>query len=115
MYRLLLMIKNMKLYILNPHFMICFGISWLITNGWAYIGAAAGHFLKAEWLTGVSSAWLAFLWLPFTPEKLITMMISVVLLRLLFPHDQKTMKVLSAMREKLKRKSGTILETDPEN
>ena len=28
-------IKTVVQFILNPHFLICFGIAWLITNGWS--------------------------------------------------------------------------------
>ena len=45
---------------------------------------------------------MAFLWFPFTPEKLITMVIAIALLRFLFPNDQKTLAILRKLHEKAK-------------
>ena len=45
-------------------------------------------------------AYLAFLWLPVSPEKLATVAIAIVLLRLIFPKDEKTLLVLAAMSRK---------------
>ena len=48
------------------------------------------------------AAYLAFLWLPVSPEKLLTVTIAITLLRWLFPNDQKTLAVLIEMKEKVK-------------
>ncbi len=114
MYKVLLVLKSIKLYVLNPHFVICFGISWLITNGWAYLGAAAGSFFESEWLMGISSAYLALLWLPFTPEKLVTLMLSVLLLKFLFPRDKKTLRLITALRNSLKNRRSAVRTVSPE-
>ena len=45
----------------------------------------------------VSGAYLALLWLPLTPEKILTFAISIFLLKLLFPKDEKTLGVLKSM------------------
>ena len=76
--------------LINPHFLLCFGLSWLLTNGWAYLMAALGVLLGIGWMLAVSGAYLTFLWLPFTPEKLLTVALALVLLRRLFPEDEKT-------------------------
>ena len=34
--------RFLRKLILNPRFLLCFGIAWIITNGWCYIGAALG-------------------------------------------------------------------------
>lgn len=85
--------KKLRLWrklILNWRFLICFGIAWLITNGWSYILLGLGLLFKNAWMTGVASAYLAFLWLPISPEKLVTISICFFLVRLLFPkHNQK--------------------------
>ena len=75
--------------ILNWRFLVCFGIAWMITNGWSYLLLGLGMLLKNEWLLGISGAYLAFLWLPISPEKVVTCAIALFLVRRLFPrHNQ---------------------------
>ena len=95
-------IKTIVQFILNPRFLLCFGIAWLITNGWSYIVFAFGTWLGISWMIAVSSAYMALLWFPFTPEKLITVVIAMALLRWLFPNDQKTLGILKDMYAKTK-------------
>ena len=87
---------------LNPRLLLCFGIGWIITNGWSYILMGLGTWLEIPWMIAVSGAYLAFLWFPFSPEKLVTVAIAVGLLRWLFPNDQKTLAVLIEMKQKVK-------------
>lgn len=95
-------VKTVIEFLLNPHLLLCFGIAWIITNGWAYIVMWLGLLLKNEWLIGISGGYLAALWIPFTPEKIITVIIAIFLLKLLFPNDKKTLKKLHNMKEKAK-------------
>ena len=53
-------------------------------------------------MIAVSGTYLAFLWLPITVEKPVTIAISIILLRFLFPNDEKTLAVLRNMSEKIK-------------
>jgi hypothetical protein len=53
-------------------------------------------------MIAVSGAYLTFLWLPISPEKIVTVAIAMGLLRFLFPNDQKTLGVLKNMYAKLK-------------
>lgn len=96
-------IKKILRFITNPRLLLCFGIAWLITNGWSYILLALGTWLGIGWMIGVASAYLAFLWLPISPEKLVTVAIAMALLRFLFPNDEKTLGVLKRMYAKLKQ------------
>ena len=89
-------------FILNPRLVLCFMIGWLITNGWSYIMFGIGTYLEINWMVAVSGAYLAFLWLPISPEKLVTFAIAIALLRWLFPGDQKTLAVLRRWYEKAK-------------
>ena len=100
-------LKKIIQFIANPHFLFCFGIAWLITNGWSYILLGIGTFLNIEWMVAIATAYLMFLWLPISPEKIVTVLISMWLLKLLFPNDQKTLGVLKRLYEKysIKRKS----------
>lgn len=87
-------------FILNPHLLLCFGLGWIITNGWAYICFGIGSYAKITWLASVSGAYLAFLWLPGTPEKIVTVAIAFFLLKKLFPNDQKTLAELQKLKSK---------------
>lgn len=95
-------LKRAASFCLNPHMLICFGLAWMITNGWCYVFMAVGGWFGISWMFGVGAAYAAFLWIPFTPEKIVTVIISLFLLRLLFPDDQKTLKVLRDELENLK-------------
>lgn len=96
-------LKKAAQFLLNPRFLLCFGIGWMITNGWSYILFGLGTWLEIEWMIAVAGAYLALLWFPFSPEKLVTVAIAIFLLRWLFPNDQKTLAVLIDMKNKLKK------------
>ena len=81
-------------FLANPHFLLCFGIAWMLTNGWAYALFALGTVFSNPFLLGIAGGYLALLWLPFTPEKIITVFIAVRLLKRFFPEDQRTLKEL---------------------
>ncbi len=94
---LLQKLKSVLQFIFNPRFLLCYGLAWLLTNGWSYILFAIGTYFEIDWMIGVSGAYLAFLWLPISPEKIVTVSIAMVLLKLLFPKDEKTLGVLTAL------------------
>ena len=87
-------IKKWVQFLLNPRFLLCFGLAWMITNGWSYVMFGLGTWLNIHWMIVVAGGYLAFLWLPVSPEKIVTVAIAIALLRLLFPNDQKTLAVL---------------------
>ena len=60
-------------------------IAWLITNGWSYILIAIGH----GWIRAVALAYAGILWLPFTPEKLITIPLALWIQKILFIRRNK--------------------------
>ena len=95
-------IKKIAQFLFNPKFLLCFGIGWMITNGWSYILFGLGTWLKSPWMLAISGAYLTFLWLPISPEKIVTLAIAIALLRWLFPHDKKTLGVLYHLSEKTK-------------
>ena len=97
--------KKLVWLVLNPRFLVCFGMAWIITNGWSYIAFAVGTLCEIGWMMAVSGAYLTFLWLPFTPEKVLTLTIAILLLRKLFPHDEKTLGVLRDMFSHLRQKN----------
>ena len=95
-------LKKILLFITNPRLLLCLGLGWMITNGWSYVVFTLGTWLKNEWMLGISGAYLAFLWFPFSPEKLATVAIAMGLLKWLFPRDEKTLAVRIHMTEKVK-------------
>lgn len=95
-------LKKTWQFIANPRLLICVLIGWMITNGWSYVMFAVGTICEIEWMIAVSGAYLAFLWLPISPEKLVTIAIAIALLRWLFPGDQKTLAVMRGWYEKAK-------------
>jgi len=94
-------IKKVVLFIANPRLLLCFGIAWMITNGWAYVLTGLGALFGISWMVAVGGTYLAALWVPFTPEKILTVIISIWLLKILFPKDTKTLAVLIKMKNKI--------------
>ena len=95
-------LKKTWQFIANPRLLICVLIGWMITNGWSYALFGLGTYLGVEWMIAVGGAYMALLWLPFTPEKIITCTIAIALLRWLFPNDTKTLAVMRGWYEKAK-------------
>lgn len=95
--------KKILQFFANPRLLLCVAIAWLITNGWSYILLGIGTYWQISWMTVVAGAYLTFLWLPISPEKVVTFAIALGLLRWLFPNDQKTLAVLKDLYEKAKR------------
>lgn len=94
--------KKVLYCISNPRLLLCFGIAWMITNGWSYVMFGIGTFFGIQWMIAVSGAYLAFLWLPISPEKIVTLAIAIFLLKKLFPHDTKTLGLLHELHMKTK-------------
>ena len=97
-------LKKIALFIANPRLLFCLGIAWMITNGWAYIALGIGTFWEVSWMIAVSGGYLALLWFPFTPEKILTLLIAIFLLKTFFPRDEKTLGVLKDFHQRIKQK-----------
>ncbi len=97
--------KLMKVFqfFANPRLLLCLGIGWIITNGWSYVLLAVGTIFKIKWLIVIAGSYMTFLWFPFTPEKLVTVIIAMFLLKRLFPNDKKTLGILRELRDKVKK------------
>ena len=95
-------IKKVVQFIANPRLLICVLIAWMITNGWSYVLFALGTYFGIGWMAAIGGTYLAFLWLPISPEKIVTIAIAIGLLRWLFPNDQKTLAVLKDLHAKAK-------------
>lgn len=116
--------KKIVQFLLNPRFILCFGLAWMITNGWCYIFIGVGSYYDIEWMFYIGTTYLAFLWLPITPEKIITIPMAIAFLKWFFPKDQSTLAVLEQMYQKAKdamkrkkkkqEKQNVIIETNNE-
>ncbi len=95
-------LKVVANFFANRRLLLCLGFAWMITNGWSYVLLSIGTFFGIPWMIAVASAYLAFLWVPFTPEKIVTVFLAIWLLKRLFPKDQKTLGLLLKMRDKAK-------------
>lgn len=83
--------------IIKPKMLLTFGIAWMITNGWSYIFVFVGIRFNNNWFLGIGTAYQAFLWFPFTVEKVVTVAIAIVLSKFLFPKDKKLQDELKAL------------------
>lgn len=98
------LIATCRRVLLNPRLLLCLVIAWMITNGWSYILFALGLILKIDWMYMVGGAYLSLLWLPFTPEKLVTVLIAIGLMQLLYPRDERTLAFLKQKMAALRRR-----------
>ena len=104
MKRFKVILKKAFKFFANPHLLLCFGLAWIITNGWCYLLLGVGMLFDISWMQAVAGGYLAFLWLPITPEKIVTTIIAMFFLRVFFPRDENTLGVLKDMLEKAKAK-----------
>lgn len=110
-------LKKIVQFITNPRLLLCWGIAWLITNGWSYLLLGIGTYYDITWIQALAGGYVTFLWLPVSPEKIATAAIALGLLRLLFPNDQKTLAVLKDIYNRAKcklkkRKNGNKNDTN---
>ena len=54
--------KFLRHLVLNPRFLLCFGLAWLITNGWSYILFGLGMLFDISWMKAVAGAYMAALY-----------------------------------------------------
>lgn len=76
-------------FLANPRFLLCFGLAWLITNGWCYILFGIGTYFEIGWMAAVAGAYLAFLWLPISPEKSLPLRLRWACFACCFPMIRK--------------------------
>ena len=69
---------------LKPTMLLSFAIAWMLTNGWAYVLLGIGIWGNVTWAYTVGAGYLALLWMPFTPEKLITIPLALAIQKILF-------------------------------
>lgn len=83
--------------------LVCYLPFWFLASGWAWLFSVIGKGV----LRGIAIGWLTFLWMPWCPEKLITIPLAIWLHKKLFPRHSTA--ALDQMLEKEKKKN------DPKN
>ena len=85
---------------------ICFILAWMVTNGWSYVFIAIGFIFKIEWMSTVGLSYQAFLWLPCTPEKLVTIPLAIWFDKLIFKgkHVSSLKSKLAKVRDLVRRR-----------
>ena len=73
----------------------------MLTNGWAYL-IAFTPLIKIQWIVWFARWYIGILYLPWTPEKLITIPIAIWVHIRLFKYDYKTHKQLEEMHNQAK-------------
>ena len=112
------MINKIKLLfkrLCNWRFLICFIIAWMITNGWAYFFIGLGTFCNIGWMLAIGTTYMAFLWMPFTPEKLITIQSALFLLKIIFPKQKELHKQIEDENKRLKEENKRLKEEKKRN
>ena len=71
---------KIKTYIspfLNWRILLIYLPIWFIMSGWTYLFIYLGTRYKIAWMLASGTFWATILWLPITPEKLITIPITL--------------------------------------
>ena len=96
-------IRSAAEFLFNPRLLLCLAAGWFITNDWSYVLLVLGTLLHNAIMIAVATGYLTFLWIPFTPEKIVTVAIAIFLLKLIFPSDTRTLGKLHALRDKIRK------------
>ena len=99
----------------NWRFLVCFLIAWMFTNGWAYLFIGFGTVYDIGWMLAVGTTYMAFLWMPFTPEKLITIPIALFLVKIIFPKQKELHQQMEEENRRLKEENKRIREEKRRN
>ena len=78
---------KIKTYIspfLNWRILVIYVPIWFIMSGWTYLFIYLGTRHHVGWMLAAGTFWATALWLPFTPEKLITVPLTLYLYVKLF-------------------------------
>ena len=102
---------KIKIYLrpfLDWKFLVSYLIPFSLINGWAWVGTFLLPIIGSNWFTIAASTWLAILWMPWTPEKLVTIPMAIWIHHLLFKNDKKTKIKMQKMYEEAKKDFNTI-------
>ena len=74
--------NKIKTYIspfLNWRILLIYVPIWFLMSGWTYLFIYLGTRHHINWMLAAGSFWATLLWLPITPEKLITIPLTLVI------------------------------------
>ena len=77
MKRLLTKIKTYISPFLNWRILVIYVPIWFIMSGWTYLFIFLGTKYKIGWMLAAGTFWATVLWLPITPEKLLTIPLTM--------------------------------------
>lgn len=83
--------NKIKTYIspfLNWRILVIYVPIWFLMSGWTYLFIYLGTRHHVGWMLAAGTFWATVLWLPFTPEKLITIPLTLYLYVKLFGHKE---------------------------
>ena len=86
---------KIKTYIspfLNWRILIIYVPIWFIMSGWTYLFIYLGTCHRVGWMLAAGTFWATILWLPFTPEKLITIPLTLFIYVKLFGHGNEKLE-----------------------
>ena len=95
---------KIKTYIspfLNWRILIIYVPIWFIMSGWTYLFIYLGTRYHISWMLASGTFWATILWLPITPEKLITIPLTLFIYMRVFGHGNKDTASGQLQREKL--------------
>ena len=72
---------------------LSFCIAWLITNGWGWAFMFLGRILHIKWMKYAGDAYIAFLWMPFVNEKVVTVALAVFIKKVLFKRKMNSQQL----------------------
>ena len=73
---------KIKTYIspfLNWRILVIYLPIWFIMSGWTYLFIFLGTRYKISWMLAAGTFWATLLWLPITPEKLLTIPLTLLI------------------------------------
>ena len=94
MKRLLTKIKTYISPFLNWRILIIYVPIWFIMSGWTYLFIYLGTRHHIGWMLAAGTFWATVLWLPFTPEKLITIPLTLYLYVKLFGKGNEKLEAM---------------------
>lgn len=99
-------IKKIGVYIspfLDIKLLLVYTPIWFLMSGWTYLFIFLGMKYNMQWMLIAGSTWAGILWLPCTPEKIITIPLTLYLYTKIFGNkNKKTIEKLERMHEQAK-------------
>ena len=94
-------VKKLWIYInpfLNFKLLLIYIPIWFLMSGWTYLFIFLGMKYQINWMLISGSTWAGVLWLPCTPEKIITIPLTLLLYTKIFGNkNTKTIEKLNKM------------------